>query len=214
MAISYTLGGLKAVIADDLARPDLALQIENAIETSINFWKGKRFFFNETRTATFDTVADQSFYSSVDDADIPLFLELDDVFLTDSDGNRVELTLDDPARLHWLLGTGAGSGQPYSYGYYNSGFILYPIPDAVYTITPMGHIEIAAPASDSETGNAWMVNAFELIRAHAKSYLYSHTIRDPEGKAEAIDAAQSAKMKLYGDTNRRVVTGSIQRTSF
>src|SRR6188768_957361 len=115
---TYTLGGLKAQIADDLARSDLTQQIEDAIYNAIMQRKVKRFYFNETRTATFVTVAAQSEYASSDDADIPLFLELDEVFVTDSSGSVVPIEPEDPARLTWLLGNGAASGRPYCYAYF------------------------------------------------------------------------------------------------
>jgi hypothetical protein len=66
------------------------------------------------------------------------------VFLDDNNGSVFELTQDDPANLVYLIGNGAASGRPYCYAYYASTFLLYPIPDAVYTIVPMGHIEVRA----------------------------------------------------------------------
>lgn len=211
---TYTLGGLKATIADDLARDDLTTQIADAIDTAITKRKVTRYYFNETRTATFVTVADQSNYASADDADIPLFLELDGVFLTDSDGNVYPLDQADILELQWLLGNGAATGRPYCYAYYNSAFVLYPIPDDVYTITPVGHIEVATPASDSEAGNAWMTEAFEMLRSDAKAYLYAHVIKDKEQASIADAVSGSARAVLNSATNRRVATGNIERTSF
>ncbi len=211
---TYTRAGLAAQIADDLARSDLSQQILDAIENAIEQRKTKRFYFNETRSTTFATVANQSEYSSSDDTDIPLFLELDQVFVTDSGGSVFPIDSEDPGTLTWLLGNGASTGRPFSYAYYDRKFVLYPIPDGVYTITPMGHIEVAAPASDSEANNVWMTEAFEMIRSDAKAYLYAHTIRDSEQAAVMVDAAQGAKNTLMSATNRRVATGDIERTSF
>lgn len=212
---TYTLAGLKARIADDLARSDLTTQIADAIEDSIEFFKKKRWYFNETRTATFATVAAQSFYDSSDDADIPLFLELDEVFITDTDGRRIPLDRRDPAEVHASLDNNAASGRPYCYAYFNQGFLFYPIPDAAYTITPMGHIEVAMPSTDDETNNVWMTEAFEMIRGHAKALLYTHTIKNaPDKKAEMVDAAGGAKNALTSATNRKKATGQIERTTF
>lgn len=212
---TYTLDGLAAQIADDLARSDLSTQIGDAILTAIKNRKSKRFYFNETRTTTFVTVAGQSNYASGDDTDIPLFLEIDEMFLTDSSGNVFPLgEQDDPGELQWLLGNGASTGRPFRWAYYDSSFVLYPIPDGVYTITPMGHIEVAPPAGDT-AGNVWMTEAFELLRCDAKAYLYTHTIKNAPDKAAAmVDAAQGAKNTLNSATNRRVATGNIERTSF
>jgi len=215
VAITYTLGGLKAKIADDLARSDISTQIEDAVATSIQFFQKKRFYFNETRTATFSTVAAQSFYSASDDADIPKFLKLDGVFVTDSGGEVSELTPTDAVSLQALLDANPSSGVPTDYAWFDQGFILYPVPDAAYTVTPMGHYELAAPASDNETGNAWMTDAFEMIRSHAKAYLYTHVIKNaPDKRAEMIDAAAGGKNSLADATNRRKATGQIARTQF
>ncbi len=211
---TYTFNGLVAQIADDLARSDLTTQIGDAILTAIKTRKVRRWYWNETRTTTFATVAGQSNYATADNPNIPLFLEIDDFFVTDSSGSVWPMgEQSDPLDLQWLLGNGASTGRPYEWAYYNSSFILYPIPDAVYTMTPMGHIEIAAPAGD-DAGNVWMTEAFELLRSDAKAYLYTHTIKDSEQAATAVDAAQGAKGTLNSATNRRTATGSIQRTSF
>ncbi len=211
---TYTLAGLKAQIADDLARSDLSTQIGDAIENAIKQRKVRRFYFNETRSTTFATVANQSEYASSDDTDIPLFLEIDQVFVTDSGGSVFPIEQEDVAELTWLLGNGAATGRPHCYGYYDRKFVLYPIPDDVYTITPMGHIEVAAPASDAEANNVWMTEAFEMLRSDAKAYLYAHTIKDSEQASVSVDAATGAKNTLMSATNRRVATGNIERTNF
>lgn len=216
MAITYTLAGLVAQIEDDLARSDLNTQVRTAIETTVNNLKVKRFWFNETRTATFVTVADQSTYTSSDDTDIPLMLTLDGLTLEDSDGNRFDLGEPiDPVKMHILLGTGSATGQPVEYTYFDQSFVFYPIPDAVYTITPIGHIEVAMPTGDDTADNVWMTKAFELIRSEAKAYLYTHTIKNAPDKAAAmVDAAQGAENSLNRATSLRRASGRIRPTSW
>jgi hypothetical protein len=216
VAITYTLGGLKSIIADDLARSDLTTQIDDAITTAITNLKVKRFYFNETRTATFDTVADQATYTSSDDADIPLMLTLDGLTLEDSDGNRFDLGLPiDPVQMQLLQASaGAASGQPVEYTYFDQGFTFYPIPDGVYTITPIGHIEVAAPATDGEADNVWMTKAFELVRSEAKAYLQTHVIKNDAEAAKMVDAAQGAESTLNRATSIRRATGQIVPTAW
>ena len=72
-----TLATLKSRIADDISRSDLTTQIANSITDAITYYQNRRFFFNETRSETFDTVAAQSLYRSSDDAAIPTFARLD-----------------------------------------------------------------------------------------------------------------------------------------
>ena len=216
MAITYTMGGLKSVIADDIARGDLTSQIAVAIETAINTLKIKRFWFNETRTRTFLTVAAQSTYTVADDPDIPLLLEIDEMFVDDSTGSRRRLgKQEDPDYIEWLLGLGASSGRPYRWAYYDKSFVFYPIPDTVYTITPMGHVRLDAPTDDADATNVWVtIDAFEMVRAAAKAYLFQHVIRDEDQAGEMMGAAKNAEKHLISSGNRRIATGSVERTTF
>ncbi len=217
MAITYTRAGLAAVIADDIARSDLTTQIDNAIEHAIGERQEERFFFNETNGTTFVTVADQAAYSSSDDSDIPLFYELNGLVLEDTDGIRFDLGLPiDPVEMQILQASGVdATGQPYCYAYFDESFIFYPIPDDVYTIYPVGHIEIAVPAAD-DADNPWMTQrgAFQLIRADAKAYLYSHVIKDSEQAAVMVDAALGALAKLRSRTSRKTASGQIMPTAW
>ena len=81
---------MKARIADDLARPDLTNQIADAINDAIATMHSTRFYFTETRTASFATVAGQSYYSAADDPDIPDMYEVDAAQITVS-GNVYDL---------------------------------------------------------------------------------------------------------------------------
>src|SRR3990167_6659914 len=131
-----TLTVLKARISDDLARTDLTSQIASAITDSIAHYDDHRIYFNETRPATFAPVASQSRYSSSDDADIPLFVKLDAVFLIDSSSIAHELKYKTPVTMENLLDSTAGSGRPFAYTYFANGFQLSPIPDAAYPLRP------------------------------------------------------------------------------
>src|SRR3990167_9795750 len=147
-----TLASLKSVLADDLNRSDLSTQIGTAIESAIDHYRTTRFFFNETRGSTFATVASQSRYTSSDDADIPLWFQLDKVFVNDGTRER-ELSIYEPAEMEYLLGeTSPPENVPYAYAYYDRSFWLYPVPGAVYTVRPIGAIEMASPAAD-DTAN-------------------------------------------------------------
>ena len=53
------LSVMQARIADDLARPDITNQIADAINDAIAHYQSTRFYFTETRTASFSTVAGQ-----------------------------------------------------------------------------------------------------------------------------------------------------------
>jgi len=209
-----TLADLKSRIADDLARTDLTSQIADEITSAINFYKNKRFYFNETRSSTFATTSGQARYTSSDDADIPLFFDLDDVFLEDTDSQTHRLSAYGIAEMERLQDNSASTGQPYAYLYHEQTFTLYPVPDAAYTVRPIGAIEKAAPASDGEANNVWMTEAFELLRCRAKRYLAAHVLRDIE-MAQVMGAAENeALMELQRRNMSRMRTGTIHGTQF
>jgi hypothetical protein len=210
-----TLTALKAEIADDLARSDLTTQIASAITAAITYYKTTRFWFNETRASTFLTVDGQSTYTSSDDADIPLWFSLDDVFLVDSSSEVHRLERVDPAEIEmWLTGATPSEGQPHSYAYFEKSFRLYPTPGAVYTIKPMGAIEKAAPATDGEASNVWMTDAYSLIRARAKSQLYRHVIRQLDKAQDMKQEEQEELVRLRATGSKRVRSGRILATQF
>ncbi len=224
--MSYTLGNLKAQIADDLARSDLGSQIAAAINTAIWHFNTQRFFFNESRT-TFDTVAGQSAYTQSDIGVI--FFTIDAMFVTDSSGSVFPMSPEDPIDLQWLLGSGAASGKPTRYGrygqdttYFAQGLTLYPVPDDVYTITPMGHLIVDPPTDDTDGSNAWVHYdvIYNLIRHRAEWDLYASTIKStdkaitqggPNGEG-GLTGVSLAAARTW--TNRQTATGQLMRTSF
>lgn len=210
-----TLAILKARIADDILRADIPTQIGNEINSAIAFYQEERFFFAENRTRTFSTVIGQAAYSSADDADIPLMRKIDVVFCTDVGGRQWVLDPDTAPALQALIGdAGALQGEPSSYARFDDGFLIYPIPRAVYTILPMGHMEVAAPATDNETDNPWMTKAFELIRCRAKAMLYTHVLRD-QVQAQLMSAAEdAAREALRRATSTKSDAGRVTPTQF
>jgi hypothetical protein len=209
-----TLGTMKSIIGDDLARSDLTSQIAAAITQAIEYYKTENFWWQQTRTIEFDTVIGTYSYSS---DPINSIAQIDEVMNFDSGGTIYGVDRMDPMELDALVeDNGASSGRPIWYSYYEEVFRLYPIPDDVYTIRINGLIERAAPTSDDATGNYWMLPAYaqELIRCRAKFYLYDHTIQAPE-KAAAFGALADMELaRLRRETSQRTATGQIQPTVF
>lgn len=213
--MTTSLATLKSTIADDLERGDLTAQIAGAINTAIDLYATERFYFNETRGSTFVTVAAQSRYTVSDDADIPKWVKLDEVFLEDSSSNRYVLGRNpNPSEVEWLLDASAATGRPYQYAYFDQSFYLYPIPDAVYTVRPMGVIKKAAPTDDADETNVWITEAFELIRCAAPMYIAMHTIIDPDLLQRAAGGQKLALSRIRSETSRKVSSGRIEPTSF
>src|SRR3990167_963460 len=207
---------LKSRIADDISRTDLTSQIANSITDAITYYQNRRFFFNETRAETFDTVADQSTYSSADDSAIPTFAKLDAVFVKDSATDEWELARYDPMRMELLLdGASPASGRPYAYAYYEERFRLYPVPDvSTYDIRPVGVIERIAPVGDADTDNVWMTHGFEMIRCRAKYYLFAHVIRQMDKAILFRDMANDAMLELRKQGTDKTRLGRIEAMQF
>lgn len=210
-----TLTILKARISSDLddADDELTDDIADAITRAIEYYQPMRFDFNETRDETFSTVADQQIYTSSDDAAIPLFYKMDLVTITVA-GQRRPLEPVDHRLIEVLSDNSASTGEPYSYAYFDRSLQLYPIPDDVYTVRMIGHIKKAAPATDEEANNVWMVDGYQLIREKAKEYIAKDVLDDAELEAKSRRSAKDEENRLTGQTNDRIGSGCIEATTF
>jgi len=204
-----TLALLKTRIATDLDRDDLTTEIGEAITDAIRYYRAKRFYFNETRSQTFNTIAGQIWYGVSDAAFIPLIKKIDGVYITVS-GQRRLLERVDPETFELISDDSGANGDPYSYTYYNQQLGLYPVAGSAYEIRVTGVISLAAPSTDAEADNAWMTEAFELIRCRAKAYLQVHRLGDPQAAAVTAAAEGQAFSQLVSETVRQTGTGIIR----
>lgn len=204
---------LKAEIADDLARSDLTDAIANSISKAIRYYQSRHFYFNETRDKTFTTVADQVWYSGTDDADIPLFTDIDFMHITIGT-TRYTLTHRPIAIFELLTDGNASSGQPYNYTYYNRSIGLFVPPDQAYTVRFIGAYMTTAPASDSETDNPWMVEAYDLIRSRAVSDIARRKLRDRDLANENKAMEDEELRRIEQETASRVKTNEITPVTF
>lgn len=94
---------------------------------------------------------------------------------------RFDVRRYEPEDIDLLTQSGTQMGQPYAYSYFNEQIRFYPVPSAIYPIIIGAHEIIAAPTSDSQTGNRWMTDAERLIRSRAKYELsLNYNIDYPE----------------------------------
>ncbi len=208
-----TQGDMKARIADELARGDLASPIASAIADAIAFYQDKRFWFNESRDVTFLTVVGQQWYGAADNASIPGLYAID--YVTISVGNVVsDVPRMEPEDIEILAMTGTQQGEPYAYTYYNQQIRLYPVPANVWQVRIGAHVAVAAPASDSEVANPWMTSAEKLIRSRAKYELAINWLKDMELAQTMTAAVTEAFDELKGRTNRQVGRGVIRAMPF
>jgi hypothetical protein len=208
-----TLAVMKQRIADELARSDLTPMIAYAITDAIEHYQSKRFFFNESRDITFDTVSAQEFYDRYDHAAIPNLMAIDYVKITVND---CLLTLR-RAEPNELEGFQTASGEPTCYTYYEQQLRLYPVPNDDWEVRIAAHIKIDEPASDSEIRNSWMTDAGRLIRARAKLNLARNVNAaglDPMFSEKALlifkDEETDAFNELKARTAKSLGTGKVK----
>jgi hypothetical protein len=203
---------LQNKIASDLSRTDLTSQIKSAIGDAIEQYSNTRFYFNVTRSFTFNTVVGQRAYGASDLAQIPNVIAIDTMFLFDG-GRPLELDKYEADEFEWLQSTSTGNGRPCAYTYIDSQILVWPLPVAVYPIRPHMHYLLDPLVNDSDS-NAWTNDAEQLIRCHAKLLLYANVLEDTEGMQRMQVQIQSYMDSLTYQTTARMATGRIRPTSF
>jgi len=203
---------MRARIGREIRRPALTTQIDEAIVTAIGAYAGTRWAFNERRDVTFATIASQEFYGTAAHASIPLLRKLDyaKVYVG---GTAYDLKPSDPSTMEDLSDSATNTGQPSEYVYYAKQLRLYPVPDAVYTVRLAGQFVVAAPASDSEADNPWMIDAERLIRSRAKLELCVHVTFDQIMAQAMGEAVRDAESDLKGTANMMTGTSRVKAFS-
>ena len=209
-----TLSDLKALIADDINRTDLTTQIANEITDAISHFQHERFWFNESRTIDFSTVADQEWYGASATATVANLLDIDWVRLTNASG-RYKLDFRTADEMEGMIVDPNLTGQPRLAAYYSQQFRFYPIPDQSYAITLGALYRLPALSGDSDS-NVWTksADARDLIRFYVEWRIYAHIIKDPEGATSAMQGWQMALDRLRTETMRRLGTGKVVATDF
>ena len=212
-----TYAFLQADIADDLddTTGEYSAQIKKAILGAIRYCERNTYYFNESRDITFPTVNGREWYTSADNANIPTLVHLAGVWSEDASGSRSVLSESTPQELELLADNSASRGEPYAYVYFGQRIRLYPIPnDAVYTIRlQVGPYRLAPLVNDTDE-NAWLNEAYDMIKARAKYLVYKNTIKDAALAAEALNDYNDQEMSLKSETTSRNATGYVQATCF
>jgi hypothetical protein len=180
------------------------------IAAAVRQYQPKRFWFNESRSVTFNTVASTAEYTFTTIG--TEFYKIDGAFLTDgseiTELERVNYTEIEPGQ------STPTEAAPMAYAYIAKAVRLYDVPDAIYSARLVGHVKIAAPASDGEADNIWMTEAYDLIMCRAKAELYAHRWEDPNN-AQIMRAAEGdALNRLLGATHDKVALGYLEATEF
>lgn len=217
---TLTRTGMLAQIQSDTQRTSAAsvTAMGLAIDAAIRHYQPRRFWFNETRAATFNTVVGTGVYTfntaTTTGAIAYEFYKIDGVWMTFGAGDVRELDEENYANLEQEADNQISNGQPTAYGYINRALRFDYAPDAIYAVRIAGHLKLAAPASDSEADNPWMTEAYDLIMCRAKAELYAHRWEDPGNAALMVQAEQSALRSLQDATVDKLRTGYVTPTEF
>lgn len=204
-------------IADDIddTTSEYSAQIQASILGAIRYCERELYYFNETRDVTFTTVDGQQWYDGTDNSNIPTLGRIVEAYLELSNGERRTMRRETPEDLELLSDNSASRGEPYCWTYFGQRMRIYPIPsDTVYTVRlQLGPYRLAKLASTEDT-NAWIVEAYDLIKARAKYILQKDILKDAALAAEALNDYNDQQSALKAETSRRNGRGMIRVTCF
>lgn len=186
-------------IENEIDDDDLRDEIKSAIQSAIAHYSRKRFFFNQVQF-DFTMVADDEFFDSTDDSEIPNILAIDSMYIT-SGGIRYPLnplsnSIIDDAQ------DGQVKARPENWAYVRKNIRVYPISDGSYTATVEAWSRLGALVEDDDT-NAWMTDGEELIRQRAKRILAMDVTKEPSDAQAAQALEEMALEALEYETEQR-----------
>jgi hypothetical protein len=212
-----TLAELIAEIADDIddTTGEYTAQTRKAILSAIRFCERKTYYFNQTRDVTFPTVIGQEWYGAADNANIPTLVQIQYAYLEGPTVERRTMRRVQNVDIEEISPTAAEMGEPYCWTYFDQQMRIYPIPGpTVYTVRlQLGPYRLATLVDDAET-NAWLSEAYDMIKARAKYILQKDTLKDAALAVEALNDFNDQELALAEETSRRMSTGRIKATCF
>lgn len=201
-------------ISDDIddTQGEYIEQIHKAILAAIRYCERDPYYFNETREITFPTVTGREWYGAADNAEISTLVTIQALYLESNVIERRLLRRTTNESLEEYSDNTGERGEPYSWAYFDQQIRLYPIPEKIYTIRlQVGPYRLDQIQSTEDT-NAWMTEAFDMIKARAKYILNKDTLKDAAMAAEALNDYEDMRQALKAETSRRSSTGRIIAT--
>lgn len=180
-----------------------SLDVGDAINTAIKYWKKKRFWFNEYKQTV--TVL----------KDNPLVTVTGLLYLLPRSGMSLvdqlytyDLPFISPDQYDGY--NSQGRGRPYAYTYRNGSYELYWYPDKNYTVNLRGVKDYAPLVLDADF-NDFTSEADQLVLYDALSRLYGELRPDPEKSNYYADRAQDEYRSLKSQTAKMNTTGYLAR---
>ena len=199
-----TYGTMIDRIAAELERSDLGSAgtpgvIGTHINDAIRQNKAKNWWFVQSPTSaalTSSTTASDSYVSEYTG-----LIQLDSLRITvNSQLNElVPVSFDE---MEALYDGNNNAGQPFRYARYGKRIRLYPMPDAIYTLTWSGLFEESTLAASADT-NDWMTDGELLIRHTARMTILRDYLRDDQAAASCGPAIGAALDALDREHMRR-----------
>lgn len=199
--------------ATSAAASDIEAQIQKAILSAITDEERAPYYFNSRVGVTFSTVAAQEYYATdtLSSGDlISALIEIDSMKIT-IDGTKRDVLARDFIEIDRTQ-TGGVTSDPTHFAYFAQQIRLYPIPDAVRTIT-MAYTYRLATLSDGATSNAWTTDAEVLIRNLAEADLWEKVVKVADSFARAdrcMARAERARDRLLAETRRRLSNARLR----
>lgn len=205
---SNTFQTLLNNIASDLTRSDLSSQSISAVQDAINFYEADRFWFNQTRSQTFQTVPGQQIYTTTDFSYLPNVIEFDTIFFNDA-VTQWQLNKLEDDEFQWLQFYNTSPGRSTDFTYSDGTLMFWPIPLTAYTVRPIMHFRFPMLTNPADS-TPWCNEAERLIRAHAKMILFANVMEDDAGAQRMQQQIPALKAKLDEETTSRLATGMIR----
>lgn len=177
--------------------------VGDTINSAINYWKQKRFWFNDISVVLTVNPNDPT----VPNFSIPLlYLNKDDGLTLIDQSYRYPLTKMSP--LEYDNSDIGQIGRPWGYVYRNKQYQLYYIPEQSYEVYAHG-VRDYEPLVDGDDTNDFTEQAGDLIMFSAVSRIYAEFRQDLESAAVFDGAADKEFRNLMNRTAENVTTGRM-----
>ena len=193
---------LRTRIADELANDGAVTdaQIAYAVQDAIKMYERRMWWWNQSVTSAFSTVALQEYYTVSDWADMANAVEIDAMTVLYSSVlsplKAVDfVTINDEQN-------GYVKGVPRVFAYYDQSIRFYPIPYDAYPITVSYVTRLTTLSADADT-NAWTTEAEELIRHAAKRKIAMNYMHAPDVADRVAPLEKEAFDALMAENRRR-----------